>query len=370
MTSISRRMPDGDYIEPWYPSDALQDQYAQSPYVAEDPYATLPEALTYEQPNVEEVRAEQARRQFIASHEPLLPANLLGDSLSGLGHDYDTWRDVIDCSILLSVVPGAGAGFQTDQTFTLAGPPGVGGNFTFSGLSAPLQQLLRDVRTPRLAICVRQVACVSLATALPPPADAPTLTTNAAGGTILAGTYTIGYTWVDAAGETQISALSSITTTGATSTITITVPALPAGATGWNLYVGAINSASPLFEQPGSPFATTPQTITAPPAVVGDQPPAVNSTTQTTGMVLVQLVTPPGDILPLGAFALGQATFIPALQAVGPSALTDLSGTFRLQTASYGVNAPVNMTFQIAFSVIAVHPHSLTKRFSDLAVNK
>lgn len=79
------------------------------------------------------------------------------------------------------------------------------------------------------------------ATAIANPTTAPTLTTATTGGTIPPGTYWAGYTWKDAAGETQVSPAASIVVPAGTvtNTITVTAPALPTGATGINAYVGA-----------------------------------------------------------------------------------------------------------------------------------
>jgi hypothetical protein len=71
------------------------------------------------------------------------------------------------------------------------------------------------------------------------PAAATTSTTATTGGTIPAGTYTIFTTAVGGWGESAPSATQTQVTTGATSTITIaTWPAMPAGAVGFNLYMG------------------------------------------------------------------------------------------------------------------------------------
>lgn len=98
-------------------------------------------------------------------------------------------------------------------------------------------------------------------------AGQPTLSTSASGGTVAAGTYQLAYTWITAGGET-LGHKASITTTGTTSTITATVPALPSGATGWNLYSSQAGG-STLTRQNGSPLTGTSSTITAPPSSGG-----------------------------------------------------------------------------------------------------
>jgi hypothetical protein len=74
--------------------------------------------------------------------------------------------------------------------------------------------------------------------ALANPAAAPTMTTSAIGGALAAATYYVRYTLISAQGETLVSPEASIITTGATSSITVTIPALPAGATLAGIYIG------------------------------------------------------------------------------------------------------------------------------------
>lgn len=109
------------------------------------------------------------------------------------------------------------------------------------------------------------------------PTVAPTLGTATTGGTVAAGTYTIAYSWNNQAGETQIGPTAQVTTTGTTSTITVTVPALPTNATGWNLYIAAVGTTTPLYKQSGSPFAGTSTTRTTPPTTTGSTAPASNT---------------------------------------------------------------------------------------------
>lgn len=71
------------------------------------------------------------------------------------------------------------------------------------------------------------------------PTAAPALATATTGGTVAAGANLVKHTLTNNRGETLPGPQASITTTGATSTITDTLPALPTGATGWNVYVSA-----------------------------------------------------------------------------------------------------------------------------------
>jgi hypothetical protein len=76
------------------------------------------------------------------------------------------------------------------------------------------------------------------------PGSAPTLSTSTTGGSLPAATYYVKYTWVSSGGgESAGSAEANITTTGSTSTITVTVPALPAGCSQTNIYIGTSSGA-------------------------------------------------------------------------------------------------------------------------------
>lgn len=97
--------------------------------------------------------AEMERRRFIDRHEPLVPSNELGDSL-GWGKGS---HDLIDTVVYISITPGVGTAV-VDVPFILDSPPGVVGSVTYEGLSATVQQMLRDARTPRLALSSRFVA--------------------------------------------------------------------------------------------------------------------------------------------------------------------------------------------------------------------
>jgi len=106
------------------------------------------------------------------------------------------------------------------------------------------------------------------------PAAAPTLSTAISGGTIPAGTYLLGYTYVTPSGETQLSPTASQVTTGAASTLLATAPALPlpTGATGINYYAGTAANALTLV---GSSTANTLLLASLPAG--GAAPPAVNA---------------------------------------------------------------------------------------------
>jgi lysophospholipase L1-like esterase len=72
------------------------------------------------------------------------------------------------------------------------------------------------------------------------PTTPPAIATATSGGTVPAGTYYVKYTWISSSGgETAASSEASVTTTGSTSTITVTVPSLPAGCSQTNIYISS-----------------------------------------------------------------------------------------------------------------------------------
>ncbi len=109
---------------------------------------------------------------------------------------------------------------------------------------------------------------------------APTLATATTGGTVLAGTYQVEITVVNAAGESIASASSSQATTGSTSTLTVNSPAAGGGATGWYAYVTQVGGSTYTRQQTaGTPTAIgTNLVLTAPPTSTGANPPTANAT--------------------------------------------------------------------------------------------
>lgn len=113
---------------------------------------------------------------------------------------------------------------------------------------------------------------------LAPPA-APTLGTATTGGTVLAGTYQVEVTYVNAQGETIASASASQVTTGSTSTLTVNSPVASGNATGWYAYVTQAGGSTYTRQQAaGSPTAIGSNLVlTAPPTSAGLNPPASNT---------------------------------------------------------------------------------------------
>ena len=111
---------------------------------------------------------------------------------------------------------------------------------------------------------------------------APTTATATTGGTILAGSYQILVSYVNAQGETTATAaVSPQVTTGSTSTITITSPITETGATGWYAYVsqaGGTAASATRQQTAGSPTAIgTNLVLTAPPTSTGALQPTENT---------------------------------------------------------------------------------------------
>jgi hypothetical protein len=115
----------------------------------------------------------------------------------------------------------------------------------------------------------------TLAGTLTVPA-APTVSQVGTGGTVAAGTYYFVITYTNSYGETIGSAQSTVTTTGATSTITVTSPAVLTGATGWKAY-GGTNNGGPYFAQGGTNSIGSNLVLTTTPTGSGANPPTSNS---------------------------------------------------------------------------------------------
>jgi hypothetical protein len=90
---------------------------------------------------------------------------------------------------------------------------------------------------------------------LTPPPSA--VTNSGTGGQIAAGTYHVLVTYVTGTGESASSSSQTVTTNGATSTITVTSPPATTGATGWYAYVSDANGLTYVRQQ------TTPTAIGA-----------------------------------------------------------------------------------------------------------
>ena len=105
------------------------------------------------------------------------------------------------------------------------------------------RSLEADVRARRTAELLYQLKITEErwllgASALLMVPPAPVLATAATGGTVAAGTYWVQVTAKNAQGETTPGGATKIVTTGATSTVTVTIFTVP-NATQYNVYVGS-----------------------------------------------------------------------------------------------------------------------------------
>src|SRR5579859_4714044 len=128
------------------------------------------------------------------------------------------------------------------------------------------RSLEADVRARRTAELLYQLKITEErwllgASALLMTPPAPMVTTATTGGTVAAGTYWVQVTATNAQGQTLGSAGSKVVTTGATSTISITIFTVP-NATQYNVYVGAgatLPAAAAMWLQAGQSGANAPQ---------------------------------------------------------------------------------------------------------------
>ena len=131
---------------------------------------------------------------------------------------------------------------------------------------------LVDVMTPPgVIVCLDGTSKLCSANSLlaPPP---PVMDTSTTGGTMPPGTYQVVVTYVTGSGETVPSAPATITTTGATSTITILSPPAHTGATGWNAYVTQPDGSLYYLQGSSTNAIGQPFTLSTPPSF-GQAPP-------------------------------------------------------------------------------------------------
>jgi hypothetical protein len=177
---------------------------------------------------------------------------------------------------------------------------GMEGKFSFSAIeiTGKLYELSNGLNGLGTPIFNTPPCTATVAAQIPAPSGAATVTTATVGGTVLAGTYLVAYTYVNASGETTISPQTPVTTTGTTSTITVTLPAVvPAIATaGANVYISAIGGAAGSEKLQGN-IATggTVFTLTAPPATVTAIPGA-NTTGPATTAEFINLTGATGPV--------------------------------------------------------------------------
>jgi hypothetical protein len=160
----------------------------------------------------------------------------------------------------------------------------------------------------------REVLHVQLGQLIAPAA--PSVSTATTGGTVAAGTYQVEVSYTNTAGETVASASASVTTTGATSTITVTSPPAIGNATGWYAYVTQAGGTGYTRQQTaGAPTAIgTNLTLTAPPTSSGLAPQTSNSSAGSSTVIVNIGTTIEGQ--PVSAITAALATN--AVNIVGP----------------------------------------------------
>jgi hypothetical protein len=117
---------------------------------------------------------------------------------------------------------------------------------------------------PGVETCLDAAAklCSANSSPTPPP---PTLTSNSVG-TVAPGTYNVEVTYVTANGESVPSASSSVTLSGAGSSVTIPSPPAANGATGWYAYVTQPGGTNYVRQNSSPNTIGTPFTLSVPPA--------------------------------------------------------------------------------------------------------
>jgi len=121
-----------------------------------------------------------------------------------------------------------------------------------------------------------------------PAPSAPSVSTATSGGSVAAGTYYVKVVLATPVGEGPSSAVTSITTTGSASTITVTAPALTGGATSYSVYLGT-SAAGPFYQQATGQTANYTRTTT--PASSGTQPIGIDYSQQDAAQVTVDGAT-------------------------------------------------------------------------------
>lgn len=117
--------------------------------------------------------------------------------------------------------------------------------------------------------------------------SAPTVNGSGTGGTVAANTYYVVITYTDALGDTVISGQTTVTVSGATSSIVVTSPSSATGALTWNCYF-ATTTAGPYFPQGTALVIGANRSVTTTPPTSGTQPRGVDRTLQNGAQVTVE----------------------------------------------------------------------------------
>jgi hypothetical protein len=179
---------------------------------------------------------------------------------------------------LWTILGGYNDWYYNTPLGTISDSPSTSKNTFYGGLKACVENILGRSNNPKLLLCtpLQSTRNGNSASTISNPSTAPTLATSGTGGFLPATTYYVKYTWVNVNGETQVSPEASITTAGATSTITVTIPALPAQVISANIYISTSTNSE---TKQGSTTGTTyTQSATL---VVGSTTPSSNGATVT-----------------------------------------------------------------------------------------
>jgi hypothetical protein len=227
------------------------------------------------QPGGGPLTRQSAIPQTAASFTLATPPTTTGGAIPASNTTYPNYQQVNK-----SPVPGDAAYVQSStinarDSYQMAPLPA--GTLTIYGIMPQAIAKKSDAGARFVAAMFRTAAVLN-------PTVLPTFSVASVGGTLPAGTYLAGYTWQTSTAETILSPTVTITTVGATSTITLTPPALPAGATGWAPYFTPVGAATPFYQQ-ASQLTAASFTLSAPPAVAA-QPPSGNTTALDTNLGL------------------------------------------------------------------------------------
>lgn len=167
--------------------------------------------------------------------------------------------------------------------------------------------------------------------------SAPSVSTSASGGSIAAGTYYFVVTYTDRYGETACSGQTSVTTTGASSTITVTKPSTPptadtAPAAVWNIYAGT-TSGGPYWSQTTGQSLASNKQYTSALASSGTQAPGVDYSQSNSAQVNVDNAT-------ITATTAGAASNVMTFTAGYTPTYADVGNCFQA-TAGTNINAGV-----------------------------
>lgn len=178
---------------------------------------------------------------------------------------FDTgrlWGTVDGNNIGSSVTPQVASMSNTYQMIALNDSVDFKAQFRGRSLEGDVRSVVMSQLLYQLKIVEERWILQASARVMNPPT--PLVATAATGGSVTANTYYVVVTALDLTAshnETTYSTAASITTTGSTSTITVTIFTVP-NAYRYNVYMGTTNAAASLFIQPSISGANAAQPAT------------------------------------------------------------------------------------------------------------